>query len=56
MRENNTFYTCLDISATPGDESALGVETVEAQRELELLVEKDEYLDALLLRTEQDRR
>ena len=36
----------------PSDEGALGVETVEAQRELELLVEQDEYLDALLLRTD----
>ena len=37
----------------PGDEGPLGVETVEAERELELLVEQDEYLDALLLKTEQ---
>ena len=36
----------------PGDEGAFGVETVEAERELELLVEQDEYLDALLLRTD----
>ena len=36
----------------PGDEGSLGVETVEAQRQLELLVEQDEYLDALLLRTD----
>ena len=36
----------------PGDEGALGVETVEAKRQLELLVEQDEYLDALLLRTD----
>ena len=42
--------TCLDISAAPGDERALRVETVEAQSQLELLVEEDEYLDALLLK------
>ena len=42
--------TCLDISAAPGDERSLRVETVEAQSQLELLVEEDEYLDALLLK------
>ena len=42
--------TCLDISAAPCDERPLRVETVEAQSQLELLVEEDEYLDALLLK------
>lgn len=40
----------LDVgSACPGDQGPLGVEAVEAQRELHLLVQQDEYLDSFRL-------